>query len=63
MAYGGVCASSAAAFMLQRCRQHQSDAHCAGRRHRHWGASIINGMAEAGKEISKRPFQLVSGLN
>src|SRR3546814_13445092 len=27
--------------------------------HRGWGTSIIIGVAEAGKEISTRPFQLV----
>ena len=31
--------------------------------HRGWGTSIINGVAEAGKEISTRPFQLVTGRN
>ena len=29
--------------------------------HRGWGASIVIGVAEAGKEISTRPFQLVTG--
>ncbi|WP_438729305.1 S-(hydroxymethyl)glutathione dehydrogenase/class III alcohol dehydrogenase [Parasphingorhabdus sp. DH2-15] len=29
--------------------------------HRGWGESIIVGVAEAGKEISTRPFQLVTG--
>ncbi|ARU15599.1 S-(hydroxymethyl)glutathione dehydrogenase/class III alcohol dehydrogenase [Croceicoccus marinus] len=29
--------------------------------HRGWGESIIIGVAEAGKEISTRPFQLVTG--
>ena len=29
--------------------------------HRGWGESVIIGVAEAGKEISTRPFQLVSG--
>src|SRR3546814_12579257 len=29
--------------------------------HRGWGTSIFIGVAEAGKEISKRPFQLVHG--
>ncbi len=29
--------------------------------HRGWGVSIIIGVAEAGKEISTRPFQLVTG--
>ncbi len=29
--------------------------------HRGWGTSIIIGVAEAGKEISTRPFQLVTG--
>ncbi len=29
--------------------------------HRGWGQSIIIGVAEAGKEISTRPFQLVTG--
>jgi len=31
--------------------------------HRGWGPSIIIGVAEAGKEISTRPFQLVTGRN
>jgi S-(hydroxymethyl)glutathione dehydrogenase/alcohol dehydrogenase len=31
--------------------------------HRGWGASIVIGVAEAGKEISTRPFQLVTGRN
>ena len=31
--------------------------------HRGWGTSIIIGVAEAGKEISARPFQLVTGRN
>ncbi len=31
--------------------------------HRGWGESIIIGVAEAGKEISTRPFQLVTGRN
>ena len=31
--------------------------------HRGWGASIIIGVAEAGKEIATRPFQLVTGRN
>ena len=31
--------------------------------HRGWGTSIIIGVAEAGKEISPRPFQLVTGRN
>jgi S-(hydroxymethyl)glutathione dehydrogenase/alcohol dehydrogenase len=31
--------------------------------HRGWGTSIIIGVAEAGKEISTRPFQLVTGRN
>jgi S-(hydroxymethyl)glutathione dehydrogenase / alcohol dehydrogenase len=31
--------------------------------HRRWGTSIIIGVAEAGKEISTRPFQLVTGRN
>jgi S-(hydroxymethyl)glutathione dehydrogenase/alcohol dehydrogenase len=29
--------------------------------HRGWGTSIIIGVAEAGKEIATRPFQLVTG--
>ena len=29
--------------------------------HRGWGVSVIIGVAEAGKEISTRPFQLVTG--
>ncbi len=29
--------------------------------HRGWGTSVIIGVAEAGKEISTRPFQLVTG--
>ena len=29
--------------------------------HRGWGESIIIGVAEAGKEIATRPFQLVTG--
>jgi S-(hydroxymethyl)glutathione dehydrogenase/alcohol dehydrogenase len=29
--------------------------------HRGWGESTIIGVAEAGKEISTRPFQLVTG--
>ena len=31
--------------------------------HKGWGESIIIGVAEAGKEISTRPFQLVTGRN
>jgi S-(hydroxymethyl)glutathione dehydrogenase/alcohol dehydrogenase len=31
--------------------------------HRGWGTSIVIGVAEAGKEISTRPFQLVTGRN
>ena len=31
--------------------------------HRGWGTSIIIGVAEAGKEVSTRPFQLVTGRN
>jgi len=31
------------------------------RGHRGWGTSIVIGVAEAGKEISTRPFQLVTG--
>lgn len=31
--------------------------------HRGWGTSIIIGVAEAGTEISTRPFQLVTGRN
>src|SRR3546814_18671676 len=31
--------------------------------HRGWGTSIIIGVAEAGKEISTRPFQVVPGRN
>ena len=29
--------------------------------HRGWGVSTVIGVAEAGKEISTRPFQLVTG--
>jgi len=29
--------------------------------HRGWGESVIIGVAEAGKEIATRPFQLVTG--
>src|SRR6202008_4966700 len=29
--------------------------------HRVWGESVIIGVAEAGKEIATRPFQLVTG--
>ena len=29
--------------------------------HRGWGVSIVIGVAEAGKEIATRPFQLVTG--
>jgi S-(hydroxymethyl)glutathione dehydrogenase/alcohol dehydrogenase len=29
--------------------------------HRGWGESVIIGVAEAGREISTRPFQLVTG--
>jgi S-(hydroxymethyl)glutathione dehydrogenase/alcohol dehydrogenase len=31
--------------------------------HKGWGTSIIIGVAEAGKEIATRPFQLVTGRN
>ena len=31
--------------------------------HRGWGESIVIGVAEAGKEIATRPFQLVTGRN
>jgi S-(hydroxymethyl)glutathione dehydrogenase/alcohol dehydrogenase len=31
--------------------------------HKGWGTSVIIGVAEAGKEISTRPFQLVTGRN
>jgi S-(hydroxymethyl)glutathione dehydrogenase/alcohol dehydrogenase len=31
--------------------------------HRGWGTSIIIGVAESGKEIATRPFQLVTGRN
>jgi S-(hydroxymethyl)glutathione dehydrogenase/alcohol dehydrogenase len=31
--------------------------------HRGWGTSVIIGVAEAGKEICTRPFQLVTGRN
>ncbi|MEL6877534.1 MAG: S-(hydroxymethyl)glutathione dehydrogenase/class III alcohol dehydrogenase [Pseudomonadota bacterium] len=31
--------------------------------HKGWGTSIIIGVAEAGREISTRPFQLVTGRN
>jgi S-(hydroxymethyl)glutathione dehydrogenase/alcohol dehydrogenase len=29
--------------------------------HRGWGVSVVIGVADAGKEISTRPFQLVTG--
>ena len=29
--------------------------------HKGWGQSVIIGVAEAGKEIATRPFQLVTG--
>jgi len=29
--------------------------------HRGWGTSVIIGVAESGREISTRPFQLVTG--
>ena len=29
--------------------------------HRGWGVSVVIGVAEAGKEIATRPFQLVTG--
>jgi S-(hydroxymethyl)glutathione dehydrogenase/alcohol dehydrogenase len=29
--------------------------------HRGWGTSVIIGVAEAGREIATRPFQLVTG--
>jgi S-(hydroxymethyl)glutathione dehydrogenase/alcohol dehydrogenase len=29
--------------------------------HRGWGVSVVIGVAESGKEISTRPFQLVTG--
>ena len=59
----------------QQCRWPQEQAGCADfgevRRtvpaleacHRGWGTSIIIGVAEAGKEIATRPFQLVTGRN
>jgi S-(hydroxymethyl)glutathione dehydrogenase/alcohol dehydrogenase len=31
--------------------------------HRGWGTSVIIGVADAGKEIATRPFQLVTGRN
>ncbi|MEQ1688122.1 MAG: zinc-binding dehydrogenase, partial [Sphingopyxis sp.] len=31
--------------------------------HRGWGTSIVIGVAESGKEIATRPFQLVTGRN
>jgi len=31
--------------------------------HRGWGTSVVIGVAEAGREISTRPFQLVTGRN
>ncbi|MEO0872432.1 MAG: zinc-binding dehydrogenase, partial [Pseudomonadota bacterium] len=31
--------------------------------HKGWGTSVIIGVAEAGKEIATRPFQLVTGRN
>jgi S-(hydroxymethyl)glutathione dehydrogenase/alcohol dehydrogenase len=31
--------------------------------HRGWGTSIIIGVAESGKEIATRPFQLITGRN
>ena len=31
--------------------------------HRGWGTSVIIGVAESGKEIATRPFQLVTGRN
>ena len=31
--------------------------------HRGWGTSVVIGVAEAGKEIATRPFQLVTGRN
>jgi S-(hydroxymethyl)glutathione dehydrogenase / alcohol dehydrogenase len=31
--------------------------------HRGWGTSVIIGVAEAGKEIATRPFQLITGRN
>ena len=31
--------------------------------HRGWGTSVIIGVAEAGKELATRPFQLVTGRN
>jgi Zn-dependent alcohol dehydrogenase len=35
--------------------------HCRGACLRGWGQSIVIGVAGAGKEISTRPFQLVTG--
>jgi S-(hydroxymethyl)glutathione dehydrogenase/alcohol dehydrogenase len=31
--------------------------------HRGWGTSIVIGVAESGKEIATRPFQLITGRN
>jgi len=31
--------------------------------HRGWGTSVVIGVAEAGKEIATRPFQLITGRN
>ena len=31
--------------------------------HRGWGTSVVIGVAESGKEIATRPFQLVTGRN
>ena len=46
---------------LRLHRQYQCDAPGAGSCHRGWGVSVIIGVAEAGKEIATRPFQLVTG--
>ena len=46
---------------LRLHRQHQGDAAGARSCHRGWGVSVIIGVAEAGKEIATRPFQLVTG--
>ena len=31
--------------------------------HKGWGQSVVIGVAASGKEISTRPFQLVTGTN
>ena len=48
-------------YHLRLHRQHQRDAAGAGSCHRGWGVSVMIGVAEAGKEIATRPFQLVTG--